>query len=196
MNHLAHTHLSFGRPAWVAGNFLADALRGRQAIEALPPDVRQGVLLHRAIDAFTDEHPAVRHSVGLLRARHGRYAGVVLDILYDHLLARHWERFSETDLHTFSLGAYEAYRAHAHLMPEPIWERLERMIAHNWLTGYDTVDSLRFVFARMSERARFDNRFHEAHEDLTHHGDDLERLFLVFYPELIRHAESVADRFG
>jgi acyl carrier protein phosphodiesterase len=195
VNYLAHTHLSFGRPAWVAGNFLADVLRGRQAFENLPEDVRQGVALHEAIDEFTDSHPLVRESVALLRPRQGRYAGVVLDILYDHLLARHWERFSETDLDSFSMEAYAAYRAHAHLMPDPVWARLDRMIAHNWLTGYDTVESLRFVFARMTERASFENRFHEAHEEMDRHGPVLETAFLAFYPELIDHARSVAAAF-
>ena len=193
MNYLAHTHLSFGRPAWVAGNFLADALRGKQAFEALPEAVRQGVLLHRAIDRFTDGHPLVREGVALLREGHGKYAGVVLDVLYDHYLARHWDRFSETDLHGFSLQAYEAYRDHAHLMPGPVWERLQRMIAHNWLTGYDSVESLQFVFSRMAERAAFPNRFHEAHEDLQRHGPELQEAFLDFYPQLFAHAQAFAE---
>lgn len=180
----------------MAGNFLADALRGKAAFDALPHEVFQGVLLHREIDAFTDAHPLVRQGIQRLRPRHGKYAGVVLDILYDHLLARHWDAFSAVGIHDHSQATYAIYPDFAHLMPQPVWARLERMIAHDWLARYGSIENLRFVFERMAERARFENLFKDAHEDVLNHDRPFTEEFLEFYPALFAHAKKTTEGFA
>ena len=92
MNFLAHAHLSGEDEPLLFGNFVADSIKGRQ-LQSYNRRIVQGVKLHRIIDAFTDQHPLVRNSVTLVKSDLGRYAGVAVDIFYDHFLAKNWCRY-------------------------------------------------------------------------------------------------------
>ena len=70
----------------VIGNFIADGIKGKKYLE-YPAAIQKGILLHRAIDSYTDSHPVVRQSSKRLHANYGHYSGVIVDILYDHFLA-------------------------------------------------------------------------------------------------------------
>ncbi|MEX0290603.1 MAG: DUF479 domain-containing protein, partial [Flavobacteriaceae bacterium] len=94
MNFLAHIYLSFGDDEITIGNFIADSIRGKK-YKHLPERVQKGVILHRAIDTFTDAHPTVRQSSKRLHENYSHYSRVIVDIFYDHFLAKNWKNYSD-----------------------------------------------------------------------------------------------------
>mgnify|MGYP000548355435 CR=1 FL=1 len=105
MNHLAHVFLAPDSPEARVGSILGDFTRGVD-LSTLPDPVKQGVRHHRAVDSFTDQHPDVLASKQVFSRQRRRFAGVALDILYDHFLLKHWDRFSEIEQEAFIRGIY------------------------------------------------------------------------------------------
>src|SRR5262245_63093143 len=105
MNWLAHLFLSEPDPGYRLGNFFANLIKGK-ARQALPPNLRRGVACHQVIDAFTDFHPFVHRSKRRVGEPHGRYAGILVDVFYDHFLARDWARYADVPLEQFTAEVY------------------------------------------------------------------------------------------
>ncbi|NUN99341.1 MAG: DUF479 domain-containing protein [Saprospiraceae bacterium] len=184
MNFLAHTFLSGDNEGWIVGNFLGDFLRNKQ-VQALPSAVREGVKLHRLIDTFTDQHPSVLQGVRRLYPEHHKYASVLMDVYYDHLLTQNWAQYSQEPLHDFAGRAYEVLLRHRHLMPEPVSQRLQRMISDNWLSKYGTFEGLDFAFQRMRHFVSAPTHLDGAVESLKLHMPQLQEEFGLFFPDLI-----------
>jgi hypothetical protein len=104
MNYLAHLHLAPDDAAARVGNLLGDFLKPSHAGH-LPQALQQGMALHRQIDSHTDSHPLVARSKQRIAAERRRYAGILVDIFYDHFLAQHWPRFSSMPLADFTAAA-------------------------------------------------------------------------------------------
>ncbi|GAA4009082.1 acyl carrier protein phosphodiesterase [Hymenobacter fastidiosus] len=160
MNFLAHLLLS-GSPTTtpdyediVVGNFAAEAVRGRAALEAYPAAVQRGIRLHRFIDSFTDAHPVVRRSTARLRAAGlGKWAGVVADMGYDHLLARDFPDFHAAEpLPAFAQRQYALLQARRHELPERLQHLLQYMRRDDWLTGYARPEGLQRALLGLSRR--------------------------------------------
>ncbi|MBP6827851.1 MAG: hypothetical protein KA165_14915 [Saprospiraceae bacterium] len=100
MNHLAHCFLSFNDEDLLLGNFIGDFVKGNDW-KKYPEKVQQGILLHRTIDSYTDNHPMTDRSVTRVRPYAGRYSPPFTDILYDHLLAIHWEKYMDEAFDVF-----------------------------------------------------------------------------------------------
>jgi len=183
MNHLAHAFLAPDSPEARVGSILGDFTKGVD-LEKLPTPVLQGVRHHLAVDVFTDRHPAVLDSKRLFSSRRRRFAGVALDILYDHYLLRHWQRFSDDDCATFIQQVYEDLETHEHVMPEPMIQVARRMVAHDWFGAYASLDSIGHALDRVAGRIRFANRFEGMIEEIREHETELEANFLIFFPEL------------
>ncbi len=184
MNFLAHTFLSGDNEGWIVGNFLGDFLRNKQ-VQALPAAIREGVKLHRHIDTYTDQHPAVLQGVRRLYPEHHKYAAVLMDVYYDHLLTQNWAQYSQEPLHEFANRAYAVLLRYTDLMPEPVAQRLERMISDNWLLKYGTFEGLDFAFERMRHYVSAPTHLDGAVESLQHHMPALQIEFGVFFPDLI-----------
>lgn len=151
MNHTAHCLLSYPDTDVLIGNFIGDYVKGR-AWEAYLPKVQRGILLHRAIDAFTDNHAAVRESVARIRLYAKRYAAPVVDILYDHLLCRQWEKYAPIHFEEFADWAYESLDNHSDLMPAPLQRRWPQMRDGRFLDGYRSRSGLEWVLGMFSRR--------------------------------------------
>ena len=161
MNFLAHLLLS-GSPAApgyadvVVGNFAAEAVRGRAGLLAYPLAVQRGIRLHRFIDSFTDTHPIVRRTTARLRtAGLGKWAGVVSDVGYDHLLARDFARYhydATEPLTAFSQRLYALLQARRHELPERLQEMFQYMRRDDWLTGYARPEGLERALLGLSRR--------------------------------------------
>ncbi|TGE24255.1 DUF479 domain-containing protein [Hymenobacter aquaticus] len=159
MNFLAHLLLS-GSPAApdyadiVIGNFAAEAVRGRAQVLAYPAAVQRGIHLHRFIDSFTDGHPVVRRTTARLRAAGlGKWAGVVADMGYDHLLARDFAHFHPAEpLPAFSQRLYALLHARRHELPERLQHMLQYMRQGDWLTGYAQPEGLHRALLGLSRR--------------------------------------------
>jgi acyl carrier protein phosphodiesterase len=189
MNFLAHLYLSGSDENLMVGNFLADFLSNREILR-MPDGIKAGIKLHRKIDSFTDGHEFVHKSVKRLRPVHRKYAPVILDVLYDFVLANNWDLYSKTPLHTFTANAYEVLLNHLYLMPALLQERLPLMVSDDWLVRYGTEEGLRFTFSRMKLRSQHPRFFDNAVDSFTKDYLLYQEEFNAFFPELIAYVRS------
>lgn len=187
LNHLAHLFLSPDAPLIRIGSLMGDFARGID-VGGLPPQVRQGIRHHRAVDAFTDTHPQVLASKRLFSSQRRRFAGVALDMLYDHYLLRHWQQFSNLDTGIFIAGMYREFREHEHLMPDNMRRVTRRMAENDWFNAYADLDNLGYALNRVAGRIRFRHRFFDIIQEIEEHDRELEQRFLSFFPDLITFA--------
>jgi len=188
MNHLAHCFLSFGDEDLLLGNFIGDFVKGHDW-ENYPEPVQQGILLHRRIDSYTDNHPLTDRSVNRIRPFAGRYAPPFVDILYDHLLAIHWGKHTTEPFQEFAEKTYTQLENRASEMPPILQERLPKMLAGQFLHGYAHREGLEWVLQRFSQRIKgqFDP---QAIGDAFFQGiDGFSDDFNGFFPDLVAHAK-------
>ncbi|MGC8120147.1 ACP phosphodiesterase [Marinobacter sp. VGCF2001] len=183
MNHLAHTFLAPDTAGARVGSILGDFTRGLDWSE-LPGPVLEGVRHHLAVDAFTDQHPQVLASKTLFSRQRRRFAGVALDILYDHFLLRHWAQFSDWDRDRFIQTVYKELQTHRRLMPENMATVTHYMIQQDWFGSYQDLDNIGYALDRVAGRIRFANRFAGIIDEIRAHESELEAHFLAFFPEL------------
>lgn len=169
----------------MVGNFIADFIRNKY-LEQLDPGIQQGVLLHRAIDQYTDTHPLIQQGTKRLHARHSKYASVLIDVYYDYLLAKNWLLFHQKPLSEFTEGVYEVLMRHRPIMPPSLQRRLPHMVADDWLRGYGTQAGLEFTFERMKLRVSKPHYFENAFDSLEQNLEAFEEEFLRFFPEMIK----------
>ena len=164
---------------------------------AVAPGIAAGIALHRAIDRFADTHHAFRSCLTCVAAPRRRYAGVLLDIFFDHCLARCWTNYSNVGFDTFVEHVCTQVARHADAIPVRDRARLERMVEGRWLRLYATRAGLDRVFAGVARRARFGRQLHEAGADLDRHYPTIESAFHVLMPAVREHADRVlASRAG
>ena len=196
MNFLAHLFLSGtpGAPTYadvLVGNFIADSVPGRQ-LDNYPPGVQAGIRLHRAIDAFTDQHPVVRGSTLRLRAAgYGKYAGVISDMFLDHFLARYFGEFTPEILPDFAQRVYFLLQARQGEMPPRVQQMLFYMTQHNWLLGYAETEGIRRALGGLSRRASPGSGMETAATELIANYTDYEADFRAFFPQLRQHVAAL-----
>ncbi|NNE02795.1 MAG: DUF479 domain-containing protein [Eudoraea sp.] len=184
MNFLAHIFLSFGDDEITIGNFIADSIRGNK-YDHLPERVQKGILLHRAIDTYTDSHPITKQSSKRLHPNHGHYSRVVVDIFYDHFLARNWNTYSDTSLDTYVSQFYELLDIHYPILPIGVQKMMPYMIGDNWLVNYAHIEGINRVLKGMYRRTKEKSNMNFAVLDLQEHYDLFENEFHAFFEELI-----------
>lgn len=190
MNYLAHSHLSGTDQHILMGNFLGDIVKQRDK-HLLPDAWQKGIVLHRHIDTFTDQHEVVREATKLLRPTHGKYAPIVVDVAFDYLLSRHWSLYGAQPLPTFIKGIYATLMAHIHLAPEYARSRVERMVVYNILHQSTHLAGIHNTFTYLHRRTKFSNQLLRATDSILVFEQELSALFLEFYPELIAMAAEV-----
>ena len=187
MNHFAHLVLAQPTVESTVGNLLGDFARGVN-VDALPAPVRDGLINHREVDRFTDSHPLVLEMKRGFSRKRRRFAGIALDIYFDHLLICHWQRFERRSLEQLIADFYRRMSAGRELMPGPDMRRVtRRMIDYDWFRSYGDIDAIAESLDRVAERIRFDNDFANAIEDLQRQHDFIRDAFLEFYPQLQKH---------
>jgi len=190
MNFLAHQFLSGNEEGLRIGNFIADAVKGTPSA-SLGQGVIRGITLHRRIDSYTDSHPIVLKSIKRLRDRHGKFAGVVVDICYDHFLAKNWKMYSDQELWEYVNDCYALMLKHKHQLPERIQQMLPYMVKGNWLYNYRTLDGMDRVFKGMARRTQFDANMSSAMKDLWMDYQEYEAEFSEFFPEIRAYVDSL-----
>ena len=189
MNWLAHLILSEPSPAFRIGNLLPDILPWSQ-LRSMPAKYQGGIECHRVIDCFTDSHPTFRRSVGRIDAPFRRYAGILIDVFYDHFLACSWDRYSPMPLDTFLGEFYASFSAHREDLPPAAYTRLVQIRAGGWLSSYARTDGVRRALEGIGARFRKPVLLGEATEQLLLHHDALRADFVDFFPELCSHVEK------
>jgi acyl carrier protein phosphodiesterase len=190
MNFLAHAYLSGDDKNILAGNFIGDFIKGRQALSQLEAQVVKGVELHRAIDEYTDNHDMVHESKKRLRANYRHYAGVIVDVFYDHFLAMHWEAFHHESLEHFAQATYRAIESFSPILPQRFKHMLPYMISGNWLVSYREIAGIHRALSGMASRSPYNSKMEEASHDLRQHYEAFDREFLAFFPDLKRFARQ------
>jgi acyl carrier protein phosphodiesterase len=196
MNHFAHLVLAQPTVESTVGNLLGDFARGVDQA-SLPAAVEAGLLNHRAVDRFTDAHPLVLEMKRSFSARRRRFAGIALDIYFDHLLITHWDRFEERSLENLIVGLYQRMDEGRKLMPHDEMQLVtRRMIEYDWFGSYGDIDAVAEALDRVAARIRFANDFDNAIEDLQRSHEMILQGFLEFYPQLQRHVTEQAIESG
>ena len=154
MNFLAHAYLSFGHPQVLTGNMISDFVKGKAKFAYLP-DIQKGMTLHRAIDAFTDRHPATKQAMEIFRPHYRLYSGAIVDVLYDHFLATDAAIFTPDSLRHFTTGVYATLEAHAFHLPPPFTHTLVYMKKENWLYNYSTTAGIEKSLTGLARRAAY-----------------------------------------
>ncbi|SOC80371.1 Acyl carrier protein phosphodiesterase [Salinimicrobium sediminis] len=183
MNFLAHIYLSGDNEELILGNFIADSIKGKKYLN-YPPGIQKGILLHRRIDHFTDTHPIVRRSSSKLHKNYSHYAGVIVDIFYDHFLASNWEEYSNVPLENFVADFYILLKKNFDLLPTPIQSFLPYMVAENWLLSYASIDGISRILYQMNIRTKNIVQMDKAVNELREHYSEFEKDFSEFFPIL------------
>jgi acyl carrier protein phosphodiesterase len=192
MNFLAHIYLSFGDPDITIGNFIADSIRGNK-FEHLPPRVIKGIKLHRQIDTFTDAHRLHKESSKRLHANYSHYSRVIVDIYYDHYLAKNWDRYSDAPLEEFVDNFYDLLEDYYAILPESVKRMMPYMIADNWLLNYRKMEGIANVLNGMNRRTKNKSKMNLAIVDLEEHYKEFETEFTSFFEELIIFSKQKFD---
>ncbi|WP_044404255.1 ACP phosphodiesterase [Lacinutrix sp. Hel_I_90] len=184
MNFLAHIYLSGDNKSVTIGNFIADGIRGKR-YQKYPKDIQTGILLHRQIDTFTDAHKTVRLSTKRLHKNYSHYSGVIVDILYDHFLAKNWSNYSTIPLEKYVDDFYESLQDHFEILPKRIQQMMPYMITDNWLLSYASIEGITKVLEGMNRRTHNRAQMNLAINELQEFYDEFETEFSSFFEELI-----------
>lgn len=189
MNFLAHVWLAGDAPADRLGGLIGDFVKGPLPA-GLPAALAAGVQLHRSIDVFADMHPAFLRSRARVSAPRRRVAGVMVDMFYDHLLARHWVAFHPDPLEAFTARQYRLMAEHRALLPPRLVSILPRMCADDWLSAYRSTDVVAAALERMATRLRRTNPLPGSGAELLEHYAGFEADFFAFITDARNFAET------
>jgi len=199
MNYLAHIYLSRDNNLVTIGNFMADSIRGKK-YQTYPLEIQIGILLHREIDTFTDAHPIVRQSTKRLHENYSHYSGVIVDILYDHFLAKNWLDYSSIPLEIYTENFYEIISSNFEILPPRIQEMMPYMMADNWLLNYASIEGIQRVLNGMNRRTKYVSAMDKATFELQKFYSEFENEFTLFFKELITFTEvkliEIAERLN
>ena len=193
MNFLAHIYLSKNDDDIKIGNFLGDFVKGRlnklthfQYSKALI----NGMALHREIDSFTDNHPVVRQSIERLQPKYHKFSGIVIDMFYDHILAKNFADYSDVSLEDFAANFYLLLQERNNEIPESMDKMIKSMISRNWLVSYRSYEGIAWALAGISKRLSFQSGIENATAELRKDYNLYESEFQIFFPELIEHSRN------
>ncbi|UOK41370.1 MULTISPECIES: ACP phosphodiesterase [Flavobacterium] len=189
MNFLAHIYLSGENDLIKIGNFMADGIRGHD-YEQFPLDVQKGILLHRAIDTFTDAHPIFRQSKHRLHDAYGHYSGVIMDIFYDHFLAKNWAQYSDENLEEYANRFYNSLRENYDWLTSKTQSMMPSMIGRNWLASYSTVEGIGMILFQMDHRTKNRVAMQNAVKELEQYYTEFESEFTAFFEDLRAHVQQ------
>ena len=182
MNFLAHLYLSGEDEQLMIGNFIADSVKG-SSFRNYPEGIAKGIRLHRAIDFYSDNHPIFLKSMERLRPGYRKYAGVIVDIFYDHFLAKNWQEYSDKPLEQYAAGVNALMLQNILVMPAKSLLFLKYAIRTNRFVSYATPDGIGEVLYGMSRRTTFRSNMELAGKDLEENYPEFENEFRIFFED-------------
>lgn len=182
MNFLAHIYLSGDDDLVKIGNFMADGIHGKP--DQFPAAVQKGIVLHRAIDTYTDAHPIFRQGTKRLHARYHHYAGVIMDIFYDHFLAKNWAEYHSQPLEAYTSAFYKALEDNYEILTEKTKGLMPYMIQYNWLASYATIEGISRILTQMDKRTKDKSGMRTSSDELIEFYSEYEAEFTAFFAEL------------
>jgi acyl carrier protein phosphodiesterase len=189
MNFLAHIFLSGENDEIRLGNFIGDFVKGN-AYNKYSPFIRKGILLHRKIDTFTDSHPIVRQHKSLFYDKYHKYAGIIIDILYDHYLAHYWHMFSEVDYKNYIEFVNEFLLNNIESMPPDLKKIVPNLVQNNWLNLYRTIEGFESVLIGMSKGTSLPAENNFAILILRKNYESIRYEFFNYFPQLMEYVKN------
>ena len=183
MNFLAHIYLSGDSDLIKIGNFMADGVRGNKHLE-LHSDIQKGIISHRFIDTFTDAHPLFRQSTKRLHANYHHFSGVIVDVFYDHFLAKNWHLYSDEKLEDYVATFYESLDINHDLLTEKAQLMKPYMIQQNWLLSYRTIEGIEKILSQMDNRIKRESNMRLSVQELRLFYQEFEDDFTIFFEDL------------
>jgi acyl carrier protein phosphodiesterase len=194
VNFLAHLDLSGRNPEILVGNLMGDFVKGR--LEGrYSAGIGAGLELHRRIDRFAEGNPHFINSRHRIDGRFGLFRGALVDLFYDHYLARNWLRYHSEPLPSFILACQTTVSAHKAVLPPPLAQRLPELF-ESWLPSYCEMEGIDMVLERMSRRFKRQNPLAEGCGELQRNYRTLEEDFFRFYPELQGYVADLLQTSG
>ena len=189
MNLVAHQILSFNIEKIRIGNFLGEFVRGKN-YENYEPTIAKGIILHRNIDFYTDNHPLVKQASSLFSLSQGKFAPIVVDVIFDYFLIKNWHLFHQIDYSDFTSETYNLLKKYSILYTDLITNYLDTMILENWFKRYETLEGIELTLSEISKRAKFTNHIQTSIKELYLNEDKLEQIFLNFFDDLLNFAKN------
>ena len=186
MNFLAHIYLSGDNDLMKIGNFIADGIHGKN-FDTFPMEIQKGIILHREIDTFTDAHPIFRQSTKRLHPNYHHYSGIIVDIFYDHFLAKNWSNYSDETLENFTECFYQSLRDNYDSLTPKTKKMIPYLIQQNWLMSYQTIEGIGIILEKMDNRMKRDSIMRLSVGELRTYYSEFEQEFTTFFKELIVH---------
>ena len=196
MNYLAHVYLSGSNKSISIGNFIADHVKGKAYLN-YPQTVQKGILLHRKIDLYSDNHPLFKKNVYLLFPEFRHYSRVIVDMFFDHFLASKWESYHPDPLEVFSKQFFSMLKKNSEILPYKTKKMLPFITKYNWFIAYRSLEGLESILYQMSERTKFPSNMHLAISNLKNNYADIDQDFQEFFKELrdfVRHEKTILLR--
>ena len=195
MNYLAHIYLSGDNDLVTIGNFIADGIKGNK-YKKYPKELQTGILLHRHIDTFTDAHDTVRLSTKRLHEKYGHYSGIIVDILYDHFLAKNWKQYCTVPLNQYVEDFYDSLEEHYDILPLRVQKMMPYMMTDNWLLSYASINGISRVLDGMNRRTKSLSGMNEAVVELETFYTEFENEFSIFFDELIVYSNQKLEELS
>ena len=191
MNYLAHLFLAGEREEARIGSLLGDFekgnIKGKYSREV---EVEVEIEIHRKIDYYTDNHKVIKEAKKIFSEERKRYAGIVLDVFYDHILAKSWGNYSKVALDDFTREVYSILLKNKSVLPYKLNEIVPTMIEQDWLSSYQHFSGFEMAIDRISLRLKRSNSLLDCISDVEHSYDFLSSGFDIFFPELIDFVSS------
>tara|TARA_B100000686_G_scaffold353745_1_gene460618 strand:- start:1876 stop:2472 length:597 start_codon:yes stop_codon:yes gene_type:complete len=183
MNYLAHTYLSGDDYNIAIGNFIADSVKGRE-YKNYPALWQKGILLHRFIDSYTDSHLIFKNHSKIFFDSHRHYSRVLIDLFYDHLLAKNWDKYNSISLSQFSKEFYNKLLLNKEHLPSKIKYLLKYMIRDDWFTSYSTLEGLKKILTLMEARTAYPSMLSNSLDKFVKHSTRIESQFFIFFEDI------------
>lgn len=193
MNYLAHAYLSFENAEILVGNMISDFIKGKKQFDYLS-QVQKGIKLHRAIDEFTDSHPATQQLKSFFRPQYRLYSGAFADVVYDHFLANDVNEFkTENQLKEFTTGTYKALDLYTGIFPAIFQQMFPYMKEHDWLYNYRHRWGIEKSFIGVVRRSVYLTESEIAFDIFNKDYKAMEDCYHIFFPELKKFSHHKFD---
>jgi len=191
LNYLAHLYLAQPNADSNFGNLLGD-FGGKRHVKQMPITIIKALNNHYLVDKFTDSHPAIKEAKQYFSTKRKRFASIAIDVVFDHFLIKHWQYFHQEPLDKFKQNSYQLLNERISDMPCTMQQTVRSMTKNDWFKDYETLTGIGLALDNIAKRIRFTNNFSGAVEDIHRHYNELDTLFLEFFPQLINHVNQYA----
>ena len=186
MNYLAHVYLSRENIDLAIGNFIADNIKGNN-YKKFNINWQKGILLHRFIDSYTDSHYIFREHSKLFFDSHRHYSRVLIDIFYDHFLAKNWKKYSRISLENFEFNFCKSLAQNLNKFPNEMSNKIRFFICQKWFTKYSSIKGLIYILEKMDNKTQYESKFVTSIEKFISFAPEMESQFFIFFEDMINN---------